>query len=339
MSKECAQTVGNKKFGLLLVLLAALAVFATIGSQWRGAKAFTMPDGGQLTDHLALPAVPSMASPPCTMSCPTGSVLVANDIAVPNSNNGLTSEVALWVIVEPAVPVGRVIASEVISPSPGQSADSVASVTSSGSNSDAGNCMFNCTTRSTDNVSTNDPGHGTTGTTGYTLNFQVTNGLCATCVFTKVSNSSASNSLLGVLDNGHQYGAMSASPGEAEHVLVSLTNPAAASVPGGTSDNSLHTSQATALHEPGTVRSLGVGLVMIFALALGVGFARGYRTPAYAYGPNTGSPSTVRKERYLKRATAPINRFASFLTDKGWAAYTYTSRTTKDGKPPFNKRE
>ncbi len=39
MSKEIAQTVGGKKFGLLLVLLAALAVFATLASQFRGADA------------------------------------------------------------------------------------------------------------------------------------------------------------------------------------------------------------------------------------------------------------------------------------------------------------
>jgi Domain of unknown function DUF11 len=39
LSKEIAQTVGNKKFGLLLALLLALAVFATVGSHWQSAKA------------------------------------------------------------------------------------------------------------------------------------------------------------------------------------------------------------------------------------------------------------------------------------------------------------
>ena len=43
MSKELAQTVGGKKLGLLLVLLAAIAVLATVGSHWQSAKATVTP--------------------------------------------------------------------------------------------------------------------------------------------------------------------------------------------------------------------------------------------------------------------------------------------------------
>lgn len=35
MSREIAQAIGAKKFGLLLILLTALAILATLGSQWQ----------------------------------------------------------------------------------------------------------------------------------------------------------------------------------------------------------------------------------------------------------------------------------------------------------------
>jgi len=57
LSKEIAQTVGNKKFGLLIALLLALAVFATLGSQWRKSEALLPQTTATLSQNPA--AAPS----------------------------------------------------------------------------------------------------------------------------------------------------------------------------------------------------------------------------------------------------------------------------------------
>ena len=44
MSKEIAQTVGGKKVAWLIAIVAAMAVLATLGTQWRGASAVNEAD-------------------------------------------------------------------------------------------------------------------------------------------------------------------------------------------------------------------------------------------------------------------------------------------------------
>lgn len=62
MSRENAQTVGFGKFGLMLALLAALAVIATLGSQWEQSTRDGPQDAAVIVPAgLSLPAAPAQA--------------------------------------------------------------------------------------------------------------------------------------------------------------------------------------------------------------------------------------------------------------------------------------
>jgi hypothetical protein len=86
MSKELAETVGTKKIAWLLAILAAFAVFATVGSQWR-ASAATVPDTSSVHQALS-PGTDGLTSPPGETTI-TGMVLrTASDLT--NQVAGIT---------------------------------------------------------------------------------------------------------------------------------------------------------------------------------------------------------------------------------------------------------
>jgi len=74
LSKELAQTVGGKRIAWLLAILAAFAVFAAAGMQWRGAQATVTAASYTLEG-------PFLAAPPDLAACNAGTGATAGPIA------------------------------------------------------------------------------------------------------------------------------------------------------------------------------------------------------------------------------------------------------------------
>ncbi|QFG03093.1 hypothetical protein [Tepidiforma bonchosmolovskayae] len=105
MSKELAQTVGGKRVAWLIAILAAFAVMAALGSQWRGASAQLPLTTTNVTQS---PAAGSTINPGSTITYTLTATLTAN---LPNTGDELTMQIDL--------PAGVTVASVTCSPPTG----------------------------------------------------------------------------------------------------------------------------------------------------------------------------------------------------------------------------
>jgi hypothetical protein len=308
MSKEIAQTVGNKKFGLLIVLLAALAVLATIGSQWKASKAATVvPDGAALTIGIALPAAPAEAVPATV------------------SNPEVSHWLAMGRAIDPQAPSAAAPVSEVTSPSPGQAVAMAVNATSSGTSTVSGNCTVNCTTSVGSESTSSSP-------FVYSLDLRLSNSSCGSrCMLTNSADSMVTNITFGIMARASAHPAMTAEPGKADSAFGSANDP-------------VHAAQAEVLPRAGTVGLTGfILLAAIILIPLGIWYRPRAVLDAYQglyiSGPSTsggrgwiskrfGAPTLAGSGQLSKRFGAPIHRLFALASD-----------VVSRNRSSFNKRE